>query len=152
MNLIQSPRNTAWTRNRSRKHPPSLDRGDRTSLKARGKDIICLIEETVALKEIMLHKLTSESLPPNPRVNVMNRADRSAAFLAGYSSKLSDCLFYFEDAPIKCLVNQCSSSHDLPWDCLGLSFFRGVPCEQLWLILVEDKNRDCTTFFDLPEK
>lgn len=140
--MVQLPRYTTH---------PSLDRSENTSLKALGKDIVSLIEETLALKEIMLHKLTSETLPPVPQVNVLNRADRSVVFLAGYSSKLSDCPFYIEDAPTKCLINYYSSSHELLWDCLGLSFFRGVPCEQLWPIMVAGKNRDCSTFFDLPK-
>lgn len=152
MNLVQSPRNSVWVQNRSQKYPLSLNWRDNTSLKALDTEIVYLIEETIALKEIMQYKLTSETPPPVPQINVLNRVDRSVAFLAGYSSKLSDCPFYFEDAPIKCLVNYCSSSHELPWNCLGLSFFRGVPCEQLWLILVAGKNQDCSTLFDLPGK
>ncbi|MFQ6123353.1 MAG: hypothetical protein ACE5R6_01920 [Candidatus Heimdallarchaeota archaeon] len=121
-------------------------------MKALGTEIACLIEETVALKEIMLQKLTCETRTSGPQVNVLNRTDRSVAFLAGYSSKVSDCPFYFEDVPIKCLANYCSSSHKQSWDCLGLSFFRGMPCEQLWSILAAGKHRDCSIFFDLPKK
>ena len=136
---------------RKLKPPLSFESEEDTSLKTLAEYIFRLIEETTALREMMLHKFTCETIPRIPRVNVLNRADRSAAFLASFSSKFKDCPFYLDDLPNKCIVNCSNSLVNQSWDCLGLSFFRGVPCEQLWPILRVDKEENYLSLFDLPD-
>ncbi len=120
-----------------------------------GIDGVHLIEETMALREMMMHE-SNGSILSSDTIRVLNRADRSAAFLAAYSSRFMDCPVYMDDAPTRCLMthilsqNTPNTQHTSRWDCLGLSFSRGVPCEQLWPIFIQEKSQQGFSLFDMP--
>ena len=136
-------------------HQPALSpvpELENISLRTLGENIVRLIEKMAALSAIMLNTFPSDPLSSIPQINILNRADRSAGFLAGYTSRFPDCPFYAEDAPTKCLVNSgWSDSQEHGWDCLGLGFFRGIPCERLWAIFLLEKEQKCLSLFDLPK-
>ena len=102
---------------------------------------------------MMMHE-SNGSIVSSDTIRVLNRADRSAAFLAAYSSRFRDCPFY-ADVPTRCLMTPNTqyvpdTQHTSRWDCLGLSFSRGVPCEQLWPIFIQEKAQQGLSLFDMP--
>ena len=119
------------------------------ALKRIAEEIVYLVEESATLQA--LDHLNPPSVRPPSRVSVFCREDRSIAFLAGYSSKARDCPFYIEDSVSTCLTTMKNTLNLQTWDCLGLSFNRGVPCSRLWKIIALEKNQDPCKFFDLPK-
>jgi hypothetical protein len=118
------------------------------ALKRLGEEIVYLIEKSATLQAL---KHTNPPIRRPSRVSVLYRRDRTVAFLAGYSSKASDCPFLIEDSVSTCLTLVNNDASDLPgWECLGLSFHLGVPCPRLWKIIALEKNHDHCKLFDLP--
>lgn len=140
-----------------RNSEPSPKLGQTKSLvQSVGRDGMQLIEETMALRKMMIHQ-PIESIICSDIIHVLNRADRSAAFLAGYSSRFMDCPFYAEEYSTRCLMtptctqNDPNTNNTIRWDCLGFSFSRGIPCEQLWAVFILEKTQKGLSLFDLPK-
>ncbi len=136
--------------------PPKLVQPN-SLIQSVGRDGVQLIEETMALREMMMHE-SNGAIVRSDTIRVLNRADRSAAFLAAYSSRFMDCPVYMDDAPARCILtmpqvhtqNAPNTQPTSQWDCLGLSFSRGVPCEQLWPIFIQEKSQQGLSLFDMP--
>jgi len=116
------------------------------ALKRLAEEIVYMVEESATLQA---SDHINAPIVRSFRVSVFCRRDRTVAFLAGYSSKARDCPFYIEDGLPPCLTTINNTSNTQEWDCLGLTFHRGVPCARLWKIIALENNQIPCKLFDL---